>query len=173
MKQLSILQNKEPAFENLIALCRKSPEKIFKKADMKDTTYHYRQGLLVKSHINESTLVRYQIALPRCAVVDLLIILHRKYSHLGIRKLEAKFSEHYFCPNLRQYVTTIISNCYSCQLNLQIPRRRTGDYSHKEKFTLTGPGILFFADCLKIHNHPNALYDYCLIMNCFINFCIG
>ena len=72
------------------------------------------------------------------------------------------------------FLFMVISNCYNCQLNLQIPRRRTGDYTHKEKCTLTGLGVLFFADCLKVINHPNAQYDYLLILvDGFSNFCIA
>ena len=174
IKQLSKLQNQEPTLEKFITQCKNSPNKTYKKADKKQTCFHYRQGLLIKSHINEAEIIRYQMALPKVAVIDLLIILHRKHSHLGRDKLEAKFSEHYFCSNLTEYTDMVIKNCYNCQLNLQIPRRRTGNYTHKEKFTLTGPGVLFYADCLKVVNHPNAQYDHLLILvDGFSNFCIA
>jgi hypothetical protein len=107
IKQLSKLQNQEPAFEKLISLCKNSPNKTYKKADKKQTCYHYRQGLLIKTHINEAEIVRYQMALPKVAVIDLLIILHRKHSHLGRQKLEAKFAEHYFCANPKEYIPIV------------------------------------------------------------------
>ena len=100
LKQLSVLQCQEPQLANLVAKCKANPRKIYKLSDKKKTKYHYRQGLLIKSFISETELVRYQVALPQVAVVDLLIILHRKHSHLGREKLDAKFSENYFCFNL-------------------------------------------------------------------------
>ena len=128
-------------------MCKANPRKEHRLFNKRQTTYHYQQGLLIRSFIDETELVKYQMALPQVAVIDLLIILHRKHSHLGREKLDAKFSENYFCFNLNEYITMVIINCYSCQLNLQIPRRRTGHYTHRKKIVLTSPGNMFFADC--------------------------
>ena len=108
--------------------------------DKKQTCYYYHQGLLIKSFIDETELVKYEMALPKVAVVDLLIILQRKHSHLGHKKIDAKFSENYFCYKLHEYITMVITNCYACQVKLQIPRRSTGHYTYEQKINLTSPG---------------------------------